>query len=85
MWRYIEEYNYADTWRDPDAIHYANEKLFNTLKEALAYGRKQAKAYDDISYMTIKGKDFTWNKKIKSWVHNCTGSYAPVLIIAKYE
>ena len=82
MWRYIEEYNYAETWRDPDDIHYENEKYFNTLGEALAYGRKQAKEHDVISYRTVGG-NFTWSKEHKSWLYNCRGSFAPTLIITK--
>lgn len=79
MWRYIEKYNYVDTWRDPDDIHYDNEKYFNTLGEALAYGCKEAEKFGNY----IKGKDFRYYKNYKSLIYTCWGSYAPTLIIAK--
>lgn len=79
MWRYIEEYNYAETWRDPDDIHYENEKYFNTLGEALAHGCKRAKEFGNY----IKGKDFRYHKNCKSLIYTCWGSYAPNLKIAK--
>lgn len=79
MWRYIEEYNYAETWRDPDDIHYENEKYFNTLGETLTYGCKTAEKFGNY----IKGKDFRYHKDYKSLMYTCSGSYAPTLIIAK--
>lgn len=83
MWRYIEEYNYADTWLDPDDIWYKNEKFFTTLNKAFTYAIKQWS--DTTSCKTLTAKDFKWNKKSKQWTFTCKGSYAPTLIIAKYE